>query len=480
VTTAGHDGGDSGAAGNGAAGTTAGDAGNLDGAIYFVTDASADHASGDASDRGQVPDVGSEVGADAPTDLAKESTPDVPAEAPADAPADAPPAAVDGSGVAGDALVACTWVGDFDGDGISDCARLAQSDGQKGDIIFRKGIGSGTFATTTVTSAGIVPITVPQNRFTMAIVDLNHDGRQDILTGRIAWIDANHNPPLLDEYALMFWGQADGTFASSSSGDGYKFTGTNLGISIGGPLEKDYWIDWDGDGLIELPGLAGGTNEPKEWVVFSSASGTDLHVAETPQGNLGGLNHQFVIPSGAGKALVSLGWPGPRATCTVQTWTLGLFLSSGGKNGFNTLKIEDSEYAESVQAKDLDGDNLPDLITTFKAGVDTCGTRCRAPRVAFLSTLNYKFPPLTTFDPASDHADFAGDSLADDVSICGAGDASVHISGQNGNITLPNTAGALRYRFLQPNPSAKADLELTFIDGKKVFHWDGAGFTTPP
>jgi hypothetical protein len=142
---------------------------------------------------------------------------------------------------AGGISLSCQWIGDFDGDGLADCARVRTSASNQRDLVFNKGVGPSAYATNEVVTLDVIPpfpIPRPAEIFTIAIFDINHDGRQDI----IVW----YADQSVGEYLRLrhFRGGSDGTFTSVSGGLLQEWQ-----ISAGGNTGTG---DFDGDGKLDL------------------------------------------------------------------------------------------------------------------------------------------------------------------------------------------------------------------------------------
>lgn len=154
--------------------------------------------------------------------------------------------ATDAGGVdtrdAGGISLTCRWVGDFDGDGVADCARLRTSASNQRDLVFNKGVGPGAYSPTEVATPNVLPtvrgVPAPADVQDLAIFDVDHDGRQDI----IVWYP-DQDPVQFGEYLWLrqLRGGADGTFTPSE-----KYL-RQWGIATGGKTG-----DVDGDGKLDL------------------------------------------------------------------------------------------------------------------------------------------------------------------------------------------------------------------------------------
>jgi hypothetical protein len=157
---------------------------------------------------------------------------------------------------AGGISLSCTWLGDFDGDGLADCARVRTSASNQRDLVFNKGVGPSAYSPAEVVTLDVVPSVfglTPSTVYydlgagvvsqTRSVFDLDHDGRQDIVV-----YYPNPLDPLESILLRYFRGGSDGTFTSSA--------GTGLQTR---QLRRAYAgsdADFDGDGKPDLFCLA--------------------------------------------------------------------------------------------------------------------------------------------------------------------------------------------------------------------------------
>jgi len=263
----------------------------------------------------------------------------------------------------------CRWVGDFDGDGLADCAEHVTHGDARGDIAFHKGLAGGGYGTEPVVTAGIV---WPYGR-DLAIFDLNHDGRQDILT-----IPITFDPGLTNvkNYVQIFRGQTDGTFVPFSA------TPPAEGLAIdrfpdslnGGPLAPDYSAlrkDYDGDGfpdLLSQRSYSGGTLI--DWLVVKSSGGLDFKLAISAAPAVKGLLTAKVAADLNNDAKLDLISITTHLSASPPAMPDGVYLSFGvGDGTFGTgLMVAGTDDATDVVLGDFNGDSKPDLRVTFAAG----------------------------------------------------------------------------------------------------------------
>ena len=121
--------------------------------------------------------------------------------------------------------------GDFDGDGIVDCAQLVpDTNGFSFDVAFYKGQSSGAYSTTAVTTLRAVD----NAQKLITTYDLNHDGRSDFITAGVRGSGS---------LVYLLQGRADGMFSVA----GTSIPGSLAPNSSGGPP-----ADFDGDGRADL------------------------------------------------------------------------------------------------------------------------------------------------------------------------------------------------------------------------------------
>ena len=145
------------------------------------------------------------------------------------------------------------WLhGDFDGDGVQDCAILPA-----GSVQLYPGLGSGKFQGTPVTST----VTCVGQRQNVA-GDFDGDGRDDILVR-----DTQFSPDSMD----LLVEHADGTFACPPFGQNMAFMPQGYGVALAATG------DFTGDGRVDVfvVGVEGLDWTPPgphavEWIVFSA------------------------------------------------------------------------------------------------------------------------------------------------------------------------------------------------------------------
>lgn len=284
-----------------------------------------------------------------------------------------------GSGGAGSSgtMLGCPfleWQGDFDGDGVTDCAQTRAGTGTFRDLLFYKGLGGISYLATAVVTPNVVPPTY--KRVSYEGFDLNHDGRQDIYVGYA------HMPlpgrPSYGWLVQLFRGQSDGTFEVATGehfiSGLFDYTGTldEDGTGSGG---KD---DFDGDGFPDV--LLASTNAPLVdgalpyadfyWIVLMSSGGADFRVASSQgvrslRGGVGlGGAADF---NGDGKLDIAI-FAGASET-SVMAGNLSyviVWFGQGGGYFSGSKRIAGSDGALTLSVADANGDGKMDLLMALK------------------------------------------------------------------------------------------------------------------
>ena len=174
------------------------------------------------------------------------------------------------------------WQGDFDGDGLSDCAiEVAGSTTSLRGIEFHKGQGPAAlplaFSTSFATSGVVTLDVLPSGHSSFATIDLTGDRRADIVEYCTTLLSPTQ--PLSPGF-LLLRGNADGTFSGQSSSAGYTPPQVNSVSSLGCSLTGDF----NGDGATDLfcASARALTTTPPEgyWYTMSVPTGSD-HVTLT-------------------------------------------------------------------------------------------------------------------------------------------------------------------------------------------------------
>jgi hypothetical protein len=129
-------------------------------------------------------------------------------------------------------------VGDFDGDGTLDIVTANQN-----DISVLLGTGKGTFAgAKTFTLPNVIANQIPQVPFAVAVGDLNHDGKLDLVVAAAAELSGNKG------FVDVLLGNGDGTFQPAIvTPINSDFPLVELGYPVGIAL-----ADFNGDGNLDV------------------------------------------------------------------------------------------------------------------------------------------------------------------------------------------------------------------------------------
>jgi hypothetical protein len=274
------------------------------------------------------------------------------------------------AGTGGAATFICNqtndWRGDFDGDGVDDCAHAQTGTATRLDLAFHKGLGGGVYDAAAV----VTPDTVPPAYQSLSlngrrlVFDLNHDGRQDIIVHTVDTLAPAPAPS--DTYIQLLRGQADGTFQRvslpPSLPDGLHATGR--------PFANPIVIDLDADGFSDLLSITtdDATYATFYWLALKSSGGSDFQVSQfLLTQNLRGVPFFKAAAKLDGDAyldLVALAQQNPAAaTLGYKNYVTVTFTAGGG-----AAKIAGTDNATDVTVSDVNTDGKLDLVVTLAGG----------------------------------------------------------------------------------------------------------------
>lgn len=376
-------------------------------------------------------------------------------------------------GTAGSPPPSCAGAtGDFDGDGIVDCAKLVAGSSGYLSVELHKGLPTNTYATEGVTTPDVVFST----ETILTVYDLNHDGRQDIITSGLGGAG-----PLV--HLSLLGGKVDGTFSSASA--------FSMGSSVS--LYPDR-ADFNGDGRDDLlfATWADSPYSPRLGVFAAASDGTVSAPWTDSSSIFSGFSrgavgvHATADVNKDGKAdLIASAIQGPTLTATL------IVLLNDGSGRFTGAAIDhtDGYVAGPMTVQDLDGDGKLDLAVPFapSTSYDSSG-----PTVPFFGDGAGHFTPPAPVDATTSCApgpaggttaplgDFDGDGKLDCVFV-ESGSTSVTVKFRQGvtggrfraqTVATPNVpvGGAISiYKVLDLDGDGRADLLLQYQDQSKRY-----------
>jgi hypothetical protein len=236
------------------------------------------------------------------------------------------------------------------------------------DVVFNKGVGPNLFSpacgvTHSPVSADLV---TPGGSGVVGVIDLNHDGRADI-------VFYFQDPAGLGKISLqLFRGEADGIFFPfPPPSPGQQGLGPVLGVLVTGTAVADF----DRDGTPDLLALVTDTNLFAQWyyVVIKSSGGLDFQFAQTlafPSvrgpvylGGVTDLNNDGILD------VVSMSLS--TSPLTFFLGTVGLSFGNGDGTFASVITLPSVNQAAALDVSDANGDGKVDLIVRRQSGTPT-------------------------------------------------------------------------------------------------------------
>jgi FG-GAP-like repeat len=195
-----------------------------------------------------------------------------------------PPYQVSFGPAASEPIPIAMFVGDANGDGIPDIFVWTSYGEVAGDLFEFLGKGDGTFQP---------PVDVLQALYQMTMLDVNHDGRLDVIDVEPNGIAQAANPQV-----IVYLGQPNGTFSTTSTISPYSGAvpswSTSTGVFPVGIWGGSTVGDFNGDGNVDLAMFVhGGLADTPLFAQFLSGNGDGTF---TPTSDV--LNYQALNPPG--------------------------------------------------------------------------------------------------------------------------------------------------------------------------------------
>jgi VCBS repeat-containing protein len=221
-------------------------------------------------------------------------------------------------------------IGDFNRDGRPDIV-VTNGSFESNSVSVLVGNGDGTFGPHVMYAAGVAPSSV-------AVGDLNGDGKLDIVTTNFGGFNTSNNVSVL-------LGNGDGSFQPQTK---YAVTGTPLSVAIG---------DLNGDGRLDLAVASNDTNTVS--VLLGKGDGT-FQPETTHAASVGPSGIAIADFDGDGKPdLVSANFGSNTARAS-----LSLLLGNGDGTVQAQTNYPTGTASNHVAVADLNGDSRPDAVTS--------------------------------------------------------------------------------------------------------------------
>jgi len=235
------------------------------------------------------------------------------------------------------------FAADMDGDGKPDI--VLECTNSNGIIVFRNTSSGGTISFDGGTTFAVrIDVNTVTNPYSMALADLNGDGKPDILV-------SGYNGGLLtNNYVYVLRNTSNAASLSFSSPDSIA--------TLNGP-QAIYTGDFDGDGKLDI--ALGYLNSINVSIFKNTTTSNTISFASAANFSTGGTNYIRGIAVGDlnGDGKVDLAVATAQTGNDVNVW---LNTTSGGTIAFSTYSYAPNAQLYDIGICDADGDGMPDMV----------------------------------------------------------------------------------------------------------------------